>query len=130
MENITKEHIEHLARCKISTRHFAQTFFPQRFYRPFTNLHKKIFDVLDDDSIKRAVIVAPRGIGKTSCVQLAYAGRLVLFNHSNYIVPVSCSATQSIAQTESLKRELQSNIMIKKLFGANLQGERFSREPR
>ena len=64
------------------------------------------------------VIVAPRGCGKTSCVNLVGAAHGILFRDCKYIVPISMSATHAIMQSENLKRELLTNSRVVKLFGS------------
>jgi len=116
-----------LSQCYLSTKVTAKILFPDRFYLPFSSLHDTIFDVLDDDSIQQVVIVAPRGFGKTSTVNLAYPAKKILFQEKNFIVPISCTATQATMQGENLKRELLSNHVISTLFGP-MKSDTFSKE--
>ena len=106
-----------LAGCCQSSLIAAKTLFPSRFHRDFDEPHQQILDALDDDSIKKLVICAPRGVGKTSLVSLLVAAQHLLFLKSRFIVMVSQSATTSIAQSENLKKELTENPLIRKLFG-------------
>ena len=116
-EQLDDEMLETLAKCHASTKYFASTFFPQRFYRPFTKLHDEIFDVLDDDSIKRAVIVAPRGIGKTTLLSEVYPLKRLLFRDSHYIVSLSANESSATEQTENMKSEIITNDKIISVFG-------------
>ena len=114
--------------CVQSTKVHCKVFFPDRFKFPFSPvIHDRMFGVLDNPAFQKVLVLAPRGCGKTSCVQLGYSSRNVLFQLADYIVPVSCSETQALNQTESLKAELLANLMIKKLFGANIKGSEFSK---
>ena len=109
--------------CAQSTKMHCKVFFPDRFKFPFSpKIHDRMFEILDNVSFQKTLILAPRGCGKTSVVQLGYSSRNVLFQLANYIIPVSCSEMQALNQTESLKEELLINLMIKKLFGENLKG--------
>lgn len=105
----------------------AKTLFPGRFSRAFDRAHRQMFEVIDDDSVQKIVIAAPRGIGKTSIANLLTPARHTLFKKSRYIVPVSASATLAVQQSENLKRELTQNTMIKKLFG-DIRTDSFSKE--
>lgn len=105
-----------LVECCKSTKVFAKTFFPDVFHAPFSTLHDQIFDLIDSGE-KKIAIAAPRGIGKTSIVALALASKHILFHMSKFIVYVSNSATSAELQTENLKFELNSNEMVKKMFG-------------
>jgi len=106
-----------LANCYSSLRVCSKVLFPVRFDRPFSALHNRIFKALDDKSIQKIVIKAPRGVGKTSIAQLSFMGREILFQEQDFIVPISNTATQAIMQSENLKLELRSNTDIRKLFG-------------
>ena len=106
-----------MARCFASTKVYAKVVHPERFNLPFSAIHDEIFRILDDDSIQKAVIAAPRGYGKTSCVNMAYPAKKILFREKKFIVPIGCTATQAIMQSENLKRELSTNQVISELFG-------------
>lgn len=116
-----------LSQCFLSTKVSAKILFPDRFYLPFSSLHDTIFKILDDDSIQLALIIAPRGFGKTSSVNLAYPAKKILFQEKKFIVPISCTATQATMQGENLKRELLSNRLITSLFGP-MKSDTFSKE--
>jgi len=116
-----------MSQCFLSTKVTAKMLFPDRFYLPFSSLHDTIFDILDDDKIQLAVIVAPRGFGKTSTVNLAFPAKKILFREKKFIVPISCTATQAVMQGENLKRELMNNRIIAGLFGP-LKSDSFSKE--
>ena len=115
---LANEEIEEiLVNCCASTRVTAPTLFPDRFYLPFAPIHNPIFAILDDDTIDKAVITAPRGLGKTSIINLAYPAKKILFREKKFIVPISNSATQAVMQSENLKRELTTNHIIRSIFG-------------
>ncbi len=116
-----------MSQCFLSTKVCAKVMFPDRFYRPFSTLHNEVFQILDDDKIQLAVIVAPRGFGKTSCVNLAFPSKKILFREKKFIVPISCTATQAVMQGENLKRELLQNRIITGLFGP-MKSDNFSKE--
>lgn len=107
---------EILVGCIGNTRSISRVMFPNRFTRPFSKMHEKIFRVLDDNSIQQVVIAAPRGFGKTS-LGMAYEAGKIIFREKKFIVPVSCTASQAVLQGENLKRELLSNTTIGRLFG-------------
>ena len=116
-----------MERCYGSTKTSAKVMFPERFDLPFSKLHDEIFKVLDDDSINRVVIAAPRGFGKTSLCTIAHPAKRILFGEKRFIVPISATATNAVTQGENLKRELLYNPMVKELFGP-LKSEAFSRD--
>ncbi len=106
-----------LVECFRSTKLFAKTFFPDRFYAPFSGLHDDIFDLIDSGE-PRVAIAAPRGIGKTSIVGLALSAKKTLYQDARLIMHVSMTFDAACQQTENLKNELLSNRMIKKIFGS------------
>ncbi len=115
-----------LLKCWRNTKITAKVLFPDRFSLSFSPLHNKIFEVLDDDSKQKVVIAAPRGFGKTS-ILMAYCAKNILFQDRRYIVPVSCSSTLAVLQSENLKNELLTNEVIIKLFGS-VKSSEFSKE--
>lgn len=116
-----------MGQCFLSTKVTAKIIFPDRFFRPFSQNHDKIFEALDDDRYQKVLIIAHRGIGKTSTVNLAYPAKKILFREKQFIVPISCTADQATMQGENLKRELLSNKMITNVFGP-MKSETFSKE--
>ena len=111
------EFTDMLAEGYLSTKSFAKMFLPERFFRPFGSLHEKIFEIVDDDSIQLAAIGMPRGTGKTSIVNFALPMKNALYNKTDFIVPISMSATHAIQQAENLKYEMETNPLINKVFG-------------
>jgi hypothetical protein len=106
-----------LVECYKDTRLFAKTFFPDRFYAPFSSLHDQIFELIDSDA-PRIAIAAPRGMGKTSIASLGLAAKSILYQDRKFVTHVSMSHDAAMLQTENLKRELVSNNDVRKIFGA------------
>ena len=106
-----------MARCFLSTRTTAHVLFPDLFYRPFASITDPIFAALDDDSIQKIVIKAPRGWGKTTIANKVYPAKRILFRDKKFIVLISNTSTQAVMQSENLKRELMANRDIVKIFG-------------
>ena len=124
-----EEFDELLAECYNSTKLFCETFMPHVFYRPFSKIHDQIFELLDDESIQKIAIAAPRGIGKTSIVNKALPAKHILYRTKKYIVPISETSDVAIEQSENLKDELLTNEEATKVFGPiSLRGDTFSKE--
>jgi predicted phage terminase large subunit-like protein len=101
----------------------AKVFFPEIFPAPFSpNLHLKVCTALDSLA-KKVNIAAPRGFGKTSIVLYGYLARKILFRETRFVVFISYSSTHAELQTESLKRELLANTMVRKVFGSIRVGD-------
>ena len=61
--------------------------------------------------------MAHRDFGKTSLLLLGYAAKRLLFNETRTLVPLSCSETHAVMQSESLKYEFTENETIQGLWG-------------
>jgi len=105
-----------LSDCKADMGVACKTLFPDRFWRPFGPMHKRLFDVLADPTEQRVVVIGPRGFGKTSLSTIGLPANNICFNQGKYIVPVSASSTSAVLQSENLKRELETNEVITQLF--------------
>lgn len=129
MEQLTKtpELKQIMAECYKHTQVAAKVLFPERFYNPFSSLHKLIFDLIDDPTKQKIAIAAPRGFGKTTINTIVHPAKKILFQEKKFIMPVSATATHAIAQGENLKRELLANPQIAKLFGP-MKSEVFAKD--
>lgn len=103
--------------------YMGNTFFPNRFHRPFDLPHRKIFDLLRNSDSQLKLILAPRGTGKTSIDNLLVPAKKILFHDANYIVPVGASSTSAEEQSENLKDELMTNHMVNELFEVKKAGQ-------
>lgn len=106
-----------LQRCVTDTSFHEHYFFPETFYTPTNAMHKQIDDLINTGH-PRIAIAAPRGVGKTSKMNIGLASKRILFRLSNFILYISQSADNAMAQTENLKRELVSNEKVRMLFGS------------
>lgn len=120
MSNLTEtqqeEVIELLVDCRKSMKKFCQTFFPEVFYIPFSSLHDKIFDLIDNSDHPQKMIKAPRGLGKSSIMNLAYPVRQIIYRDTNYLIQASESADQAIADSADVKDAVVYNKTINQLF--------------
>ena len=96
---------------------WCSSVFPERFYRPFSPKHQELFDVLDNRSIQKVLVVCFRGFGKSSIVQLGLPSRGICFQENKFIMPVSASNTSAVMQGENLKSKLTNNKTIREFFG-------------
>lgn len=118
---------ELVAMCYGSHKVFARTMFPGRFRNPFSAaLHDPIFKILDNKKIRKTCVVAPRGIGKTSIVDLVAPAHGIVFEDEKFIVPISHSSPHAMMQSESLKSNLTTGL-IRQIFGP-FESANFSKE--
>jgi predicted phage terminase large subunit-like protein len=117
-----------LAACHGSSKLIAEIFMSKdTFTRPFDPPHLQMFDILDDPCIRRKLIVAPRGIGKTTIVSKPFLIRHILFQNKRHIVYVSKTNTHALNQTENLKWELMTNPYFSRIFGS-IKSDNFSKD--
>ena len=110
-----------------STKVFTKVFLPEHFTRPYAGFHDEIFALLDNSSIKKKLIVAPRGVGKSTIANLAFPLKKILFGDYKYQVPISLSYTAAEEQSENVKKELVQNDLIRKFFG-NLKSDAWAKD--
>lgn len=110
-----------LALCYSDVAIFCKTFFPERFSLPFSPNHYKVIEALTNRDARggknKVVIAGHRHFGKSSLTHLALPAHAILYRYKKFIVPISYSATHSIALTEGLKRELRRNELVQRVFG-------------
>jgi len=108
---------ELMAQCYLSTMVSCKILFPESFSRPFASVTMPIFSILDEEEKAKCVIKAPRGWGKSTTLNIGYAGKKALFREKKFIVLISSTATKAQMESENLKRELMTNTMVRKIFG-------------
>ena len=119
--------LELIEPCTFSTAYTGLTLFEDHITRPFCPLHNEIFKLIDDQGKRLVAIAAPRGFGKTTLIGLVYIARLALFRFSPYIVYISATAAEAAQKVKTLARELESNPLIRELFG-DVKGVKWAEE--
>lgn len=105
----------------------CRLFHSDRFNRSFSRYHQELFDVINDESIQYVLLLAHRGFGKTSLFNFALPSQHIVHEKCDFIVPVSCTNTQAVMQSENLKVELQENDAIYGIVG-EVKSPHFSRD--
>lgn len=95
---------------------FFCTALLSKFTAPFTSIHKDIMSVLFDDNIEKKLMLAPRGIGKSTLME-AKIIHSILFRKKRFIVYVTTNQIEAIRQMQNVKTELLTNTRIRDLFG-------------
>lgn len=115
-----------IVKCMHDTELFGMTFMSGAFERPNTILHKKFIKLMDDDSKRRKIVMAPRGIGKSTwCV--AHCVKSICLRQTQFILYVSRSESHAMVQTENIKTEILQNQEIKAVFG-NLRARKLGNQ--
>ncbi len=117
-----------LAECEMDLAVHCKTFHEERFSRPWSRGHCRLFEVINDPTIQKLLVIAHRGFGKTSIFNYALPSQHIVFQKSRYIVPVSATSMQAEMQSENLKMELLSNVKIRQCLGEIKSKDKFSKE--
>lgn len=79
-------------------------------------MHDDMIAALDDESIQRLLVLAPRGWGKSTLVQKGWALKRLAYGDTRFYIPISCSAGQAKLISEGLKGEIEASPDLRKLF--------------
>jgi hypothetical protein len=109
------EIMEILTECYKSTGKFCKTMFPHYFTIPFSEGHEQMFQLLDDPSVQRLAIAAPRDFGK-STIANAYAAKNIVYEDSWYTLLIGANQDTAVEHAENLKDMLTDNEYIQALF--------------
>lgn len=123
LETLTADRIVEEAKHELleewyaNPRRFCKELFPDIFDAEFCPaVHDTLFDVIFNSKRQRRLVLAPRGIGKTSFLR-AYCMRSILYGDIKFLVYISATETMAEMQTENIKRDLLANPLVKKIFG-------------
>jgi hypothetical protein len=94
---------------------FCRFVLPHAFTKPFCSFHDEIID--DFNSPGDSVVAAPRGHGKSTIIGLGWNIWLLLYKKERYIVYTSQNHEKSVQFLEPIKKELQTNKMLKFIYG-------------
>jgi len=117
---LKEKHIDILAELYNNVLLFATFLLSHHFNKKPADFHNEIFKHLRK-GYKQTAIVAPRGHAKSTVVTLAYVLYCILFKRANFILIISDTYTQAKYFLDAIKKEFETNDLIKFLFGS-LQG--------
>ena len=102
--------------CDTDVALYGKLFHPEDFFLEPSSIHRKMQEHLDRTDIHKKLIVAPRGIGKTTTVK-AFVTRAILYRKYRFILYISKSEGHAILQTEGIKSNLRYSKIIRTLYG-------------
>jgi len=108
-----------------SIEHFGRYLFPNYLSLETPEFHREIYQVFENESIRRIAIAAPRGHAKTTITDTVYAAWSILHSKAKFVLLISDTYSQSVMFLDSLKAEFESNDKIRSLYG-NLKTNRWS----
>jgi len=94
---------------------FVGKFLDKWLTSKVPEFHKEIYK--DIPRNKRMVIAAPRGFAKSTIISRFYPLWLALFRKAKDITIISASETLAIGFLRDIKREIESNQLIKEVWG-------------
>ncbi len=106
---------EFLFRCLNDIQFFAQTVLKHMLTSEVPEFHSEIYKLLPTN--KRLVIAAPRGFAKSYLCSVIYPIWIGCFAPFKEVVIISASETLSKEMLRKIKREFESNQIIKGMFG-------------
>jgi predicted phage terminase large subunit-like protein len=105
-----------LAKCYNDCLQFVFSILPNHFNLRPAEFHKKIYDLLFQ-GWKYVCIVAPRGHSKSTTITLGFVLHQILFKRKHFILIISDTYTQAEMFLDAIKKEIETNWIIKLLFG-------------
>lgn len=131
-QNITESTKEMLISCWRSFPLFCKTFFPSRFRdirgnpaQPFAETHRKvngfIQDCIEEQRTRqaqgkpcgfKAVVIAARGVSKSSHLQYALPAYRIFFGESSFISPICHSHADVLLHTTPIRQAFRTNKLI------------------
>jgi len=102
-----------LARARRDLRFFAKSYFPEIFFLPFSEDHKKVIRIMQQviRGGGRFAIAMPRGSGKTS-LSLIAALWAILFGYIEYVLLIAANAGKARDLLQVLKDTLSDNSAL------------------
>jgi phage terminase large subunit-like protein len=97
---------------------FFHTYLGHYVKYPTADFQKEMFSITEDSSGKLAVIVAFRGSGKSTIVTFSYPIWAVIGEQQKkFVVIISQTQQQTKIHLDNIKRELESNRLLKREMG-------------
>ena len=105
-----------------SFEHFFLIFFPME--HKLADFHYEFFRIGQDESIKCACVMAFRFSGKSTILNTAYVIWSIMGIHKKKcIVIASQTQRQAQAHLRNIRREIEANWLLRKIFGPFLEGD-------
>lgn len=97
---------------------FFTIYFNHYVGFPFAPFHQEMFNITEDISLRLAVLVAFRGSGKSTIMSLSYPiWAITGCQQKKFILIVSQTQTQARLHLANIKRELETNELLKNDIG-------------
>lgn len=101
-----------------SHRWFFRIYMSHYLTHPIAWFHEEMFDLTEDKNLKLAVVMAFRGSGKSTIMNLSYTLWAIFGKpQKKFILIISRTKEQARIHLENLKIELESNMLLINDFG-------------
>ncbi len=118
IKNIIKKQSSRIDVTQKSHLWFFHTYLPDYVRYSIANFHREMFKISEDDSIKFAAICSFRGSGKSTLMTLSLPIWSILGRpQKKFVVILSQNSEQAKLHFRNLKRELETNELLKRDLG-------------
>src|ERR1017187_1289912 len=98
--------------------YFFHLYMSRYVHHPTADFHKEMYALTEDDSIRHAVVVAFRDSGKSTIMTVSYPIWAILGKQKKkFVVIFSQTQPQARADLVNVKREFESNELLRKDYG-------------
>ncbi len=118
---------ERLALAENDVFYFCATYLPHYFDAPFGEMHRRL-DAFVEESEKPALVVLPRGHGKTSFLTVAKTIHKLLFKTRRFAVIGSDTLSRAKNLADLVRLEFEFNERLKQDFGAQKTHAQWERD--
>jgi len=101
--------------AKESNLRFFSSLFPEHISSPLPEYQRETYALIP--TVNRLAEAAPRGSGKSTTIDVAVLAYYALFNKAPFSILLSDTLAQAALHLDALKAELESNDIIRWLFG-------------
>jgi hypothetical protein len=117
-EVLRKQRAVRMELARSSHYYFFHLYMGLYVQYPTASFQKELYAITEDENTKHAVIVAFRGSGKSTIVTLSYPMWAILGKQQKkFIVILSQTQPQARMHLTNIKREFESNELLRKDFG-------------
>ena len=102
--------------CRENSERYGRVFCPYLFKRKATVLDRRMHRLIDDEDAQKTAFVGPRGLGKSTKLEVATAQRICA-RKCRFVLYVSQSFDMAAQKTEVIKQQLLTNLDIKDIYG-------------
>lgn len=102
---------------------FGQFFFKNHLRLATPKFHREIYNLYEDENIKRIGIAAPRSHAKSTITDLVFLAWSIVHNKCHFALLVSDTYSQAALFLEGLKAEFESNELLRAFYGNMVSGK-------